>query len=226
MLFKAAIFDLDGTLIDSMSVWDGVGADFLAEHGITPPHNIDKILKPMSFCQSAAYFLKEYEIDYTPDEIMQSVYEKASIHYKNTIPLKLYTKQYLDYLKINNIKMCIATASNKELAVHALTRLGVLDYFEFIITCDEVGVAKDQPAIYLNAADLLGFSPREIAVFEDALYCAKTAKKAGFTVIGVYDESSYEDRDCLQNTCDLFIENFSELLEEDKLENGTNDSRI
>jgi len=212
MKFKGAIFDLDGTLIDSMTVWENIGAEFLLSHGITPPKNIKAILKPMSFYQSAKYFMEEYKISYTPEEIMDRVYEHVADKYREMIPLKEAVQEYLAKLNQKGIKMCVATASNKELATEALRRLGVLDYFEFIITCDEIGSGKDEPTIYLEAARLLQIDKNEICVFEDAFYCAKTAKDAGFNVVGIYDESSKTDSEVLRELCNHFIMSFKELL--------------
>ncbi|MDF2613268.1 MAG: putative hydrolase [Clostridia bacterium] len=212
MIFKGAIFDLDGTLIDSMAVWKHIGAEFLLSHGITPPEDIEAILKPMSFYQSAQYFMEEHQINYTPEEIMEMVYKQVADKYRETIPLKEAVKEYLTKLRQKEIKMCVATASNKELAAYALKRLGVLHLFDFIITCDELGTGKDEPHIYSEAARLLGIDKRDICVFEDALYCVRTAKSAGFKVVGVYDEAYKMDREELIRRCDHFIMSFKELL--------------
>lgn len=212
MKFRGAIFDLDGTLIDSMKIWDNIGAEFLLNHGITPPENIEAILKPMSFYQSATYFMEEHKLSYKPEEIMKIVYEHVADKYKGSIPLKEAVKEYLMKLNQKEVKMCVATASNKELAEHALKRLGIFNYFEFIITCDEIQSGKDKPHIYLEAARLLGLDKSEIYVFEDALYCVKTAKEEGFNVIGVYDESSEKDSEELRKICSHFVMSFKELL--------------
>ncbi|WP_070001111.1 HAD family hydrolase [Cellulosilyticum sp. I15G10I2] len=209
---KGAIFDLDGTLIDSMGIWGSIGTDFLLSHNITPPEDIEKTLKSMSFYQSAEYFRDKYHINHTPEEIMALVYAQVAEHYKTTIPLKDSIEKYLKVLQKKGAKMGIATASNKRLAFCALKRLGILEYFEFILTCDEIGVGKDEPKIYLEAAALLEIDKENIYVFEDALYCVKTAKAAGFKVVGVYDASSEQDREELEKVCDHFIVSFKELL--------------
>ena len=213
MNFKGAIFDLDGTLIDSMKIWDNVGTEFLISYGIVPPENIESILKPMSFYQSAEYFMTTYQINQSPNEIMKRVYENVADKYRDTILLKKFAREHLETLYARGVKMCVATASNKELALAALKRLGILDYFEFVMTCDEIGEGKDQPKIYLEAAKQLGLDKSEICIFEDALYCVKTAKNEGFNVIGIYDESSEGDIEELRNLCDGFIMSFQELIE-------------
>lgn len=212
MDFKGAIFDLDGTLIDSMAIWNRVGTDFLLSHGITPPENIEELLKPMSFYQSAQYFIEVHQINYTADQIMTLVYEKVADQYRSTIPLKDSIKEYLEKLHKHGIKKCVATASNKELAIEALKRLEIDHYFEFIVTCDELNTGKEEPKIYLEAAKRLGLNQEDIVVFEDALYCAKTAKNAGFYVVGVYDKSSQKDIEALREECGHFIMSFKELL--------------
>ncbi|MDF2878163.1 MAG: putative haloacid dehalogenase, family protein [Clostridia bacterium] len=210
--FKGAIFDLDGTLIDSMAIWDRVGTDFLLSHGVVPPENIEELLKPMSFYQSAQYFIQVHQINYTAEQIMALVYEKVADQYSLTIPLKDSIKEYLEKLHRQGIKKCVATASNKELAIKALKRLEIDHYFEFVVTCDELNTGKEEPKIYLEAAKRLEIDPEEIVVFEDALYCVKTAKSAGFHVIGVYDKSSQQDIEALKKECGQFIMSFKELL--------------
>lgn len=216
MNFKGAIFDFDGTLIDSMKIWDSIGAAFLISRGITPPDHIESILRSMSFFQSTAYFIKEYNLSDTQQQIKDQMYQIIADQYKYTMPLKEGVLEYLEYLSQKGIKMCIATATDKELAIHALRRLGIDHYFSFIKTCDEVGKGKDDPEIYLQAASRLGIDKNDIYIFEDVLYCVKTAKKAGFKVVGIYDESSKEDAEALRELCDRYVMSFKELYCEEE----------
>lgn len=210
--FKGIILDLDGTVLDSMGAWHNVGSDFLKDHGITPPDDLEEVLKPMSFYESANYFIDNYNMTYSPEEIMAKVYDKVAYKYKNTVKLKAGSAKYLKIQHENGIEMCIATATDKELAQRALEREGIYQYFSFIITCDEVGKGKEDPLIYMKALQRLKMNIEEVCVFEDALHCANTAKKAGFYVVGVYDEYSHKDMKELKNTCDKYIMSYDELI--------------
>ena len=210
--FKGAIFDLDGTLIDSMGIWSNVGKEFLLSHGIAPPEDIEHILKPMSFYESAKYFMDTYKINRSPREIMDWVYDGAAEAYRSSVQLKAAVKDYLQLLNEKQVKMCVATASDRGLAEAALIRLEIWEYFEFIMTCDGVKAGKNEPKIYLEAAKRLKIGAEEICIFEDALYCIKTAKKAGFKVIGIHDSSANEELEEIKSLCDQFVFSFRELL--------------
>ena len=138
--------------------------------------------------------------------------------------LKPFVKPYLKKLKKANIKICIATATDYKLAQAALKRLEIADYFDFIITCDQIGKGKEYPDIYLYAAKKLCLPISEIAVFEDSLHAIITAKKAGFQVIGVYDESSKEDKEKIIKIADGFINSYTD--GGFTYEKGVNDSRL
>lgn len=208
---KAAIFDLDGTLLDSMPAWDSIGAEFLVLQGIEPPGDLNETLKTLSFAQSAQYFIEAFNVELSVAEIIASINSMVEDKYRYSIKLKPIVKQFLEKLKSEHVQLCIATATEKSLAEQALKRLGVLHFFDFIITCGEVGCGKDNAAIYLKAAEKLGYASSEIVVFEDALYCIKTAKAAGFYVVGVYDRSSQSDFEEIKRTSDCTILSFEEM---------------
>lgn len=211
MKFKGAIFDLDGTLIDSMAVWENIGEEFLKSKGKIPPKNLSDTLKTMSFQESSKYFIDEFNLDLSVDEIIYEFNRMVEDKYRYEIGLKEGVVYYLRKLKSKNIKMCIVTATDKALSEIVLTRLKVLDFFEFILTSGETGIPKDNPEIYLQASEILGYSPDEIIVYEDALHCIKAAKEANFYVIGVDDESAREDRKEIKKISDGYIGSFEEI---------------
>lgn len=129
-------------------------------------------------------------------------------HYRTDIPLKPGVKEYLTMLRQNGVRMCVASATAEYLAEACLKRLGVNRYFRFLLSCETAGAGKSRPDVYLAAAGCLGSSPSETAVYEDAMYAALTAKKAGFYVVGVYDESSDPQWSELSKLADETIRTF------------------
>lgn len=186
-----AIFDMDGTLVDSMVYWKRLAGEFLSRKGVTriPPDLLERI-KPMTMTESAALFLREFDLSGTPDTVAGEMNAMMDEHYRTDIPLKEGVADYLRALQSRGVEMCVASATAGPLMEACLGRLGVLECFRFLLSCEEVGAGKDRPDVYLAAAERLGADPGETAVYEDAFYAARTAKKAGFYVIGVYDDSA------------------------------------
>lgn len=207
-MFKGAIFDLDGTLLDSMPIWGAVGIEYLRMKGHNPPRSINQILKTMSLAQSARYFRTKYAIADSEDEIIEEIVDLIEEQYRFSIPLKPGVIPFLEKLHSNNVKMCVATATERNLAEAALNRLGVAKYFKFILTCSEVGMAKDSPEFFLRALELLKTPKDKTIVFEDALHAIKSAKAIGLTVAAVYDESSRHEQEEIQATADVYLNSF------------------
>jgi len=211
MKIKYAVFDLDGTLLDSMKIWEDIGNDFLNSFGITAPKDLQETLKTMSLQQSAEYFKETFALSQSVAEIMDKIIKMAEEKYRCEVELKPRVSEYLEKLKSEKAQMGIATATDCSTAREVLKRLGILGCFEFILTCTEVGCSKENPRIYLAAAERFGCSPREVVVFEDALHCIRTAKDAGFYVVGVNDQSAEKDKEEIQRLCDLYIDSFEEM---------------
>ncbi len=212
-IYKGVIFDLDGTILDSMEVWERVDEIFLAENGIVNHSNISDIVKKMSIEESAQFFIDEFKLLHTNDYVIKRIEEIVCEQYAKNIELKPYAEQFLDWLDEKNIPYCVATATYKTLAESALKRLGVIDRFKFVLTCSDVGEGKTSPKVYLCATEKLGLLPSETAVFEDALHCMETAKKAGFYVMGMYDKISADDWNDITKICDRTVMSFKELID-------------
>lgn len=209
MKISGAIFDMDGTLLDSMFIWDTIGADYLKSRGITPRENLNETFKNMSLYQAACYYRTEYGLTDSPEEIMRGVNKKIEHLYYEKVPAKEGVSAFLARLKQSGVKICAATATDRHLAESALKRTGLLLFFSEIFTCTSVGHGKDEPDIFLAAQQFLGTPKSETWVFEDALYAVRTAKTAGFPVVGVYDKHE-KHTETVQTLSDKYIRSFLE----------------
>ncbi len=210
MSIKGCIFDFDGTLFDSMSIWETAGTDYLTSLGYTAEKDLSKKLKAMSLAQSAEYLKEAYSLPMSVEEIMDGVNKTVEEFYFHRAMPKDNVVNILTYLKAKRIKMCIATATDRYQVEAALKRCDMLHYFDAIFTCTEVGHGKDEPHIFELACEYLGTDKSETAVFEDAYHAAKTAKDAGFCVVGVYDQ--YEKRTAeLKVFADVYVNSFYEI---------------
>ena len=201
----AVIFDLDGTLLDSLGAWDNAGVNYLLSRGLEPYENMTEELVQLSLLDGARLIKKRYNLPETAEQILEDTLAPVKKHYQTDIPAKSKVPALLDYLRSEGIKMAVATASDSELTKAALARLGLLDYFEFIITCDEVGVGKRSPLVYETALTRLKTEKSRTLVVEDALYAVETAHKAGFPTVGIAEQKSALDAPKIAAVADLFI---------------------
>ena len=208
-MLKGAIFDFDGTLFDSMFIWDTAGEVYLRSVGIEPREDLRKVLKPMSLLQSAQYIRECYQIPLTVEEIMDGVNRTVEGFYFHTVQPKEGVVAFLEQMKKQGVRMCIATATDRYQVKSALKRCGMESFFSEIFTCTDVGHGKDEPIIFQNAMEYLGTTKANTVVFEDAYHAAKTAKADGFITVAVYD--SHETKQVeLHSVSDCFIENFTQ----------------
>ena len=191
---KAAIFDLDGTLLDSMGVWDQVDIDFLAKRGIEVPTDYMGKVAAMQFRQIAEYTIARFGLPDTPEALMQEWDDMASVAYSTTVEAKPGALGYLPDLKAAGVKLGVATSLPPHLRDPALRHVGMFGLFDDIVSVDDVNdVGKDQPDVYLLAAKRLGVKPTDCTVFEDLLVAMKSAKSVGMTVWAMHDDSSAAD---------------------------------
>lgn len=208
---KGIIFDMDGTLLLSMHVWDNAGSGFLKRHGVTPDPDTDELVKSMTIEQAAEYFIERYGLGMSVEQIASDVDKELENQYFNILMPKPGVLAMLERLHDAGVPCCIATATDRYLAVPALKRTGIYPYIKEIFTCKQVGAGKQTPDIYYAAMSSLGFAKEETAVFEDAPYAAQTAHRAGFFVVGIYDPSFEAGQNRLRESADLYIKDFSEL---------------
>ena len=212
MRIRGAIFDVDGTLLDSMFIWDTIGEAYLRSIGYQPKENLNETFKNMSLHQAARYYQTEYGVTQSIDEIMDGVNAMLERYYRFEVPLKPGAAELLERLRQNGVKLCIATATDRHLVEAALDRCGVLSCFGEIFTCNEVGHGKDEPDIFEAALRFLGTRREETLVFDDALYAVRTAKEAGFPVAAVYDSHERSQAE-VRARSDLYLEDLTQLVE-------------
>ena len=190
-----SIFDVDGTILDSMEVWNTLASRYIQSLDRIPEKNLDEIVSEMSLEQSAIYLKKHYRINKQEEVIISEVLNLISDFYKHEVKLMPGFKDFITHFDSMNV---IGTSCDEELVKSALKRLGVLDYFEDIMTCSNVNKAKDDPGFYLACADILKQKPDNIFVFEDADYCIDAARKVGFKVIKIKDWRDLNE-ECINN---------------------------
>lgn len=206
---KGVIFDVDGTLLDTMPAWETAGAKYLEQKGMAAEPDLRENLKVMSLDQAAAYFQAHYGIDEPMEQIVSDIYQVVADFYLYHAQPKAGVPEFLKQLRANGVRMCVATATDRKWIEPALARCGLLEYFGEIFTCASVGHGKDEPHIYEAAQQFLHLTKEEIWVFEDASHAAETAKKAGFLVCGVFDASECEQNK-LREFSDIYLNSFEE----------------
>ena len=211
---KAAILDMDGTLIDSMGIWHQIDKDFFAEHNLIPPKDISNQVNKMTMQEWADFFTHNFNINMTGEQVIQRIGQMCYTYYAEKIPLKPYVTEFLDFLDSQNIKYGIATATYRKSAEAALKRLGILDRMQFVLTAEEVPSSKKTPEMFLKASQLLNSSPRETLVVEDSLHCLETAVSAGFPTIAVHDDAvpAHEEKN-IQLLADVWGCDLKEIIE-------------
>ena len=213
MKIRGAIFDLDGTLLDSMGIWDTIATDYLRSCGVMPHPDVDDAVRILSMEDAAQYFIREYGLTRTVPEIVQEVSGLVTDFYRLHVQLKPGAAALLASLARRGVKLCAATSGDGTLARAALARCGILPLLGRVFTCAEVGHGKDSPEIYEAARAYLGTSVPETAVFEDALHALQTAKRAGFFTVAVADPSARRDSATLRLCADVYLNSLTEWAE-------------
>ncbi len=214
MRLNCAIFDMDGTVLDSMQAWVDAIGHILTRRGITPPADLREITRPMNGMLLVDYLQREFLPGITGREITDEVGAYMEDFYSNRVQAKAGVKNFLSLLKMEGVQCYLATATHRELVRRAIAHAGLEPYFKGIITSGEVGKNKiDSPDIYEWAMKRMGGNKADTVVFEDALFAIRTAKKAGFRVAGVYDPDSEADQEEIRALSDYYITSFEELYQ-------------
>ena len=207
---KGVIFDLDGVLLDSMSIWTDLGARYLKSIGTEPEEGLAAILFSMSMEQGAEYMSRHYDLAKSPDEVMDGLRHMLENFYFYEVKAKAGARELMERFDKEGIRMTAATSSPREHVERALERNGLLSYISKIFTSAEVRSSKHSPEIYDAASSFMGTTPQETLVFEDSLYALKTASEAGYVTVGVFDADGEKDQEGVRETSDIYIKELSE----------------
>lgn len=210
---KAVIFDLDGTLVDSMWIWREIDIRFLGKYGLKVPEGLNDELEGYSFHETAQYFKKRFkQLPLTVEEIMQTWNRMASEIYINEIKIKDGVKEFITLLKEKDMKLAIATSNSRKLAKDCLRANHIVDAFDYICTSDEVPRGKPQPDVYLHAAKMIDVKPEQSLVFEDIPYGLLAGKRAGMEVCAVKDPYSEKVVEEKRKIADYYINTYYDIL--------------
>jgi len=211
---EAVIFDLDGTLVDSMWIWKSIDIEYLGSIGHDLPDDLQKCIEGMSFYETAQYFKKRFDISKSPEEIIDDWNRMAFDKYSNEVTLKNGAADFLNYLKENNKKIGIATSNSKVLAYEALKRKGIFDLFDVILTGDECGKGKPEPDVYINTANALNVDCQSCLVFEDLPAGITAGNRAGMETVAIFDEYSEYQWEYKKEIANHFIWDYTEIINE------------
>ena len=206
MKITGAIFDMDGTLMNSMDYWAVAASEYLRSKGITPFDYDDKHFLEDGMRVWYQSAVENHGLTEPYETVAGDIYAIMDKYYNNDVKLKDGVPEMLQRLKAHGVKMCIASATDKEYVEKILTRLGIIDYFSEIFTSRSVGLGKRYPLIYEKALEFLGTDRETTYVFEDAHYAICTCRNNGFKVVGVYDKNAFISKEELSALCDYFID--------------------
>lgn len=209
---EGAVFDLDGTLLDSSWVWEKVDEKFLGDRGFQVPDDYVDEISPLGAERAAVYTIERFGLNEDKDDIVREWIEMAKKEYATEVVCKPYAKEFLEELHKINIKMAVATSSDRELFMKTLEREGILKYFQKIVTVDEVERGKGYPDIYEEAARRIKVNPHKCLVFEDILAGVTGASLGEFNVVAVFDKKSKHNWEKIKSISKYSINDYKELL--------------
>ena len=208
MKISGAIFDMDGTITDSMFVWKDIGMRYLVSRGLKPAPDLFQNIKNLSLLETCAYFRREYGVNDSDEAIAKGINDLVEPLYLTEVGPKPGAVAMLESFRARGVPMALATATDRYLVEETLGKNDLLKYFGAIYTCSEVGAGKTMPDVYEAALAFLGTPKTETPVFEDAWFGLETAKRAGFPTVAVYDESQKRDWETMKREATIVITDY------------------
>ena len=203
-MIKGAIFDMDGTLLNSMDYWAIVAEEFLKKNNLIARVGDNRRFLELGMKEFYNYVVKEYGVTKSHEDVRDEIYSLIEGHYKNDVDVKVGAREMLELLSQNGVKMCLATATDRPTVEMILKKLGIEKYFSRIFTTSEVGIGKSNPKIFELALEFLGTKKEETYIFEDAYYAINTAHSAGFNVVGIYDKNAFVSKEEMSALCTIY----------------------
>lgn len=210
---EAVLFDLDGTLVDSMWVWSQIDIDYLGSYGFSVPGDLQRIVEGMGFTEVAAYFKERFSIPDSVEQIKKTWQDMAMDKYCREVPLKPGVREFLPFLKERGVRMAVASSNDAQLIEACLKAQDVRQYFDAVITACEVKKGKPAPDVYLEAAKRLGVKPENCLVFEDIVPGIQAGKSAGMKVCAVHDIYSIPQEQEKRKYADYYITSYGQVID-------------
>lgn len=214
---KGAIFDMDGTIVDSLGVWKylwtELGKKYKGTDEYCPPEEVDRATRTKTLVQVMEYIHSVLGMGESPEELLEAVDKLIDDYYETDVVAKDGAVEFLEYCKKSGIKMCIASASAMKLIKASIRNCNLGDYFseENILSCADIGAGKDKPDIYIAAMEYLGTTKEDTCVFEDSPLAVETASKLGLMTVGIYDQYNYGQEE-MKKTATVYIEDGETLM--------------
>ena len=206
MKITGAIFDMDGTLLDSMDYWAIVAGEYLKSKGVTPFDDDNRHFLEDGLSAWYKRAVESHGLKDSLEEATAAIYDFMANYYQTVVKVKDGARELLEKLKNKGVKICLATATDKKYVIKILEKLGIYHYFSGIFTTREVGVGKRSPKIYHVATEFLGTDPKTTYVFEDAHYAIKTCHDNGINVVGIYDKNVFVPKEEIKSLCNYYID--------------------
>jgi len=204
---RGAVFDMDGTLVDSLFLWEVLWEKFAERYGLPgfrPEEKDDRAVRTMTLKGAMEHIHLRYGLGRDGEELLDEANRLIADFYRNRVALKDGVREFLEYCRSRKISMCIASATAREHVLAAMKHCEIEEYFSAVLSCSDIGKGKEAPDIFLLAAKNLGTESSETCVFEDSLTALKTAKSAGMTAVGIYDRHNYGQEE-IATLADVYV---------------------